>query len=68
MRLVFEGDIPAMPRLGPRLLIAVLALLLSLPAAAVARPAATEVRIAPAEQVTEIAIAFTGAPPLGPRS
>jgi N-acetylmuramoyl-L-alanine amidase len=51
-----------MPRLGPRLLIAVLALLLSLPAAAVARPAATEVRIAPAEQVTEIAIAFTGAP------
>ena len=51
-----------MPRLGPRLLIAVLALLLPLPAAAVARPAATEVRIAPAEQVTEIAIAFTGAP------
>ena len=51
-----------MPRLGPRLLIAVLALMLALPAAAAARPAATEVRIAPAAQVTEIAIAFTGAP------
>ncbi|HVG82137.1 MAG TPA: N-acetylmuramoyl-L-alanine amidase [Methylomirabilota bacterium] len=51
-----------MPRLGLRLPILVLALLLALPVAAIARPAATEVRIARAEQGTEIAIAFTGAP------
>jgi N-acetylmuramoyl-L-alanine amidase len=51
-----------MPRLGLRPPILALALLLALPVAAVARPAATEVRIASAEQATEIAIAFTGAP------
>jgi N-acetylmuramoyl-L-alanine amidase len=51
-----------MPRLGPRLLLLVLALFAALPAAAVARPAATEVRIAAAQSATEIAIAFTGTP------
>jgi N-acetylmuramoyl-L-alanine amidase len=51
-----------MPRHGPRLLIAVLALLIGFPLVAAARPAATEVRIAAVDTVTEIAIAFTGAP------
>ncbi len=51
-----------MRRLGPRLLRAVLALLLLAPVAAAARPAATEVRISAAAATTEIAIAFTGAP------
>jgi N-acetylmuramoyl-L-alanine amidase len=51
-----------MRRVGPLLVIAVVALMLGLPAAGAARPAATEVRILPTDRATEIAIAFTGAP------
>ncbi|HXV24414.1 MAG TPA: N-acetylmuramoyl-L-alanine amidase [Alphaproteobacteria bacterium] len=56
---MFEGDIPALRGLKT-LLVAVLAL--GLPGMAGARPMATEVRITAAEALTEIAIAFTGAP------
>jgi hypothetical protein len=48
-----------MSRLGPRLLLAVLALMLGWPSAAMSapgRPAATEVRISPVEASTEISI------------
>jgi N-acetylmuramoyl-L-alanine amidase len=54
-----------MSRLGPRLLLAVLALMLGWPSAAMSapgRPAATEVRISPVEASTEISIYFKGAP------
>ena len=51
-----------MRRLGPLLLTAVMALILALPAAGAAKPAATQVRIAPSDDTVEIAIAFTGAP------
>ncbi len=51
-----------MRRVGPLLLVAVVALTMAFPAAGAMRPAATGVRIATAGEATEIVIAFTGAP------